>query len=91
MLKGSQGNGGYNLDVFAYSSMINSLCNNGGLDEAFQIYEQMVEFGYQPNFHIYNMLTNGYCRKSMVVNAISIFMIWPEMVSLIVLSHTTFL
>ena len=61
-------------DVVAYGSMINGLSNAGLVEDALQLYNEMLcqEPDLQPDVVIYNILLNALCKQSSISRAIDL-------------------
>ncbi|KAJ1691703.1 hypothetical protein LUZ63_015858 [Rhynchospora breviuscula] len=50
-------------DVYTYNDLILGFCNVGDIDQAFDVYEKVVNSGLQANVYIYTTLLKGCCKE----------------------------
>ncbi|KAK9117916.1 hypothetical protein Scep_016009 [Stephania cephalantha] len=60
-------------NVITYNSLINGLCQQGKLDEALSLRDEMLCMNLIPNVATNNALINGFCKKGMVKEARQLF------------------
>lgn len=49
-------------DVVSYSTVVNGFCDEGLVERAQNLFEEMTAMGVKPNVIIYNALIKGYCK-----------------------------
>lgn len=57
------------VDEAVFSILIDSLCRNGLLDLATEVFEQMPKYRCTPNMVIYNSVVNGFSEQGRVDEA----------------------
>lgn len=63
----------FEMDVVAYSIVVDGLCKEGHLDKALEVCEVMKKRGSHPNMITYNSILNGLCLQGCLVEAFRLF------------------
>ncbi|KAK9082595.1 hypothetical protein Scep_029066 [Stephania cephalantha] len=67
------GREGFRLSVLNCNTMISGFCLNGRMDEACEVFEEMVERGMEPDVITYNTLIQGFCKVGKTVEAVNMY------------------
>jgi pentatricopeptide repeat protein len=64
---------GFKPSLLTYNSLISGLCENGKLQEAGQVWDDMVERRYEPNAVTYEALIKGFCKTGKPSEGAAVF------------------
>lgn len=54
--------GGYEMDVLAFNSMLEALCKGGNVDEAYRMFQEIGSNGVCPDAYTYSIFIRAYCE-----------------------------
>ncbi|KAI8561827.1 hypothetical protein RHMOL_Rhmol04G0371800 [Rhododendron molle] len=69
--------GGVDLDVVTYNSLMVGYCLQGQMDEAMRLLNAMADGGIRPDTYSYNILIQGYCKNMKLDEAMHLFRQMP--------------